>query len=75
MNKDVVKMLLDNDCEVLKKAYESDGELLEMINKTIVQYVSSIYNTLALKGTITEEEALEIIKATNERINSGGKII
>ena len=73
MNKETVKMLLESDCEVLQKAYESDGELLEMIDKIIIQHVSSIYNALIVKGIITEEEALEIIKATNERINSGGK--
>lgn len=51
------------------KEYKSDGESLEIIT----QHVNSIYNTLIKKGIITGEEALEIIKATNERINSGGK--
>ena len=58
MNKETVKMLLESDCEVLAKAYKSDGELLEMINKTITQHVSSIYNALVVKGIITEEEVL-----------------
>lgn len=46
MNKDVVKMLLDSDCEVLEKAYESDGELLQMLNTTITEHISSIYDVL-----------------------------
>ena len=68
MNKEIVKMLLESDCEVLAKAYESDGELLKMINKTITQYVSSIFDILVKKEVLTKEEALEIIKTTNERI-------
>jgi hypothetical protein len=74
MNKDVVKMLLDSDCEVLAKAYESDGELLEMINKIITQHISSIYDVLIKKGVLTEEEAITVIKSVNKRLQEkGGK--
>ena len=73
MNKETVKMLLDSDCEILEKAYESDGELLEMINKTIIQHVSSIYNTLVVKGIITEEEAITVIKSVNKRLQEKGE--
>ena len=72
MNKDVVKMLLDSDCEVLEKAYESDGELLQMINKTITEHISSIYDALIKKSVLTEEEAITIIKNVNKRLQTKG---
>lgn len=73
MNKDVVKMLLDSDCEVLKKAYESDGELLQMLNTTITEHISSIYGVLIKKGVLTEEEAITVIKGVNKRIQVKGE--
>lgn len=66
--KEILKEAYDNDIETLKKAYESDKELAETIQKIIDYHIRTIWETLIGEGVVSTEKAAEYITKVNKEL-------
>ena len=55
-SEEILKEAFDSDVKLLNKAFESDRELLEIINKEICDQTTAIWTCLIDKGIIKIEE-------------------
>jgi hypothetical protein len=66
-----MKECFDNDLDVLKKAYNSDIELANLLNNLIAVHIAKIWDVLELKGLITEEEKIQFLHEVKEQLDEG----
>lgn len=71
MSKEEIKMCFDNDLDVLKKAYNSDIELANLLNNLMAVHIAKIWDVLELKGLITEEEKIQFLHEVKEQLDEG----
>ena len=68
--KDILKEAFDSDIKVLEKAYEGDMEILDILNKTVNAYISTIWSALIEKGIVTMEEWQECMKVSKDLLKA-----
>ena len=71
--KDILKEAFDSDIKVLEKAYKGDMEILEIVNKTVNAYISTIWSALIEKGIVTMEQWQEYTKISKDLLEKEGK--
>ena len=71
--KDILKEAFDSDIKVLEKAYKGDMEILEIVNKTVNAYISTIWSALIEKGIVTMEQWQEYTKISKDLLKKEGK--